>query len=281
MEDSRRLVIALCAAASVGFVSIVFVLTWILHFRREEGLSWDGGLGEFNWHPVLVVSGFVFLQGTAIIVYRLPWTWTRSKLMMKCIHAGLNLLAFLFAVISLVAVFDFHNTANIPNMYSLHSWLGLTAVILFSLQLVLGLCVYLIPIAPVSLRAAFMPLHIYSGLFIFTIVIATALMGITEKLIFGLKNPGYKDSPPEATFVNIMGLLIVVFGALILWIATRTSWKRPSDQVKHSLHTNEGDGAKTEVGSALQDTLSEGVDGETCEDVRRRRNKSDDLGQVN
>lgn len=70
----------------------------------------------------------------AIIVYRLPWTWKCNKLMMKFIHAGLNLLAFVFAVISLVAVFDFHNVAKIPNMYSLHSWVGLAAVILYCLQ---------------------------------------------------------------------------------------------------------------------------------------------------
>lgn len=70
----------------------------------------------------------------AIIVYRLPWTWQCSKLMMKFIHAGLNLLAFILAVISVVAVFDFHNAAKIPNMYSLHSWLGLIAVILYCLQ---------------------------------------------------------------------------------------------------------------------------------------------------
>ncbi len=70
----------------------------------------------------------------AIIVYRLPWTWQSSKLVMKFIHAGLNVLAFILAVISLVAVFDFHNAAKIPNMYSLHSWLGLGAVILYCLQ---------------------------------------------------------------------------------------------------------------------------------------------------
>lgn len=70
----------------------------------------------------------------AIVVYRLPWTWGSSKLTMKFIHAGLNLLAFALVVISMVAVFDFHNSAKIPNMYSLHSWLGLTAVLLYCLQ---------------------------------------------------------------------------------------------------------------------------------------------------
>lgn len=56
----------------------------------------------------------------------------------------------------------------------------------FTEQLVLGIVLYLIPITPVSWRAALMPLHVYSGLLIFTGVIAVALMGITEKLIFGL-----------------------------------------------------------------------------------------------
>lgn len=276
MEAFRQFLVALCAAAVAGVVSIIFVLTWVLHFK--EGLAWDGGLREFNWHPLLVVTGFIFLQGTAIIIYRLPWTWQCSKLIMKFIHAGLNLVAFIFAVVAMVAVFDFHNAAKIPNMYSLHSWLGLIAVILYSLQLVLGVVMYLIPVTPVSWRAAFMSIHVYGGLFIFTSVIAVALMGITEKLIFGLANPKYKDSPPEATFVNVLGLLLVVFGALILWIATRASWKRPSDQILHSLHTNGGSEDNTKVGPALSQ-LSDGTDAEAYGDVRRRGNKLDDQVQ--
>ncbi|XP_061580452.1 plasma membrane ascorbate-dependent reductase CYBRD1 [Cololabis saira] len=272
MEDLRQFLLALSAAGAVGFVAIIFVLRWVLHFK--EGLAWDGGLAEFNWHPVLIVTGFIFLQGIAIIVYRLPWTWRCSKLMMKFIHAGLNLAAFIFAIIAMVAVFDFHNAAKIPNMYSLHSWLGLMAVILYGAQLVLGVGMYLIPVTPVSWRAAFMPIHVYSGLLLFTSIIAVALMGITEKLIFGLSNPKYKDSPPEAIFVNVLGVLLVVFGALILWIATRTSWKRPSDQVLHTLHTNGGGEDRTRIAPSLSE-LSEGPDAEAGADVRKRSNRPD------
>lgn len=270
LQSLTQLVLALVAAAAVGIVSVIFVLTWV--FSYKEGLAWDGGLAEFNWHPVLIVVGFIFLQGIAVVVYRLPWTWQCSKLMMKFIHAGLNLLAFIFAVISLVAVFDFHNAAKIPNMYSLHSWLGLVAVILYCLQLVLGVGMFLIPATPVSWRAAFMPLHAYSGLLLFTSVIAVALMGITEKLIFGLSNPKYKDSPPEAVFVNILGVLLVVFGALILWIATRPSWKRPNDQPLNTPHTNGGG----EDNSKVNLSMSGGADADTCSDVRRRNNKAED-----
>uniref|UniRef100_A0A8C0FK97 Plasma membrane ascorbate-dependent reductase CYBRD1 n=1 Tax=Bubo bubo TaxID=30461 RepID=A0A8C0FK97_BUBBB len=188
-----------------------------------RGQLWQGrSSGDFEeraWQEAALGS---------IIVYRLPWTWKCSKLLMKFIHAGLNTIAMILAIVSMVAVFEYHNARNIPNMYSLHSWIGLTAVIFYSLQLFLGFAVFLLPFAPVPLRAALLPIHVYSGLTIFATVIATALMGITEKLIFSF--PAYSASPPEATFVNCLGLLLVIFGALILWMASRPHWKRPPEE---------------------------------------------------
>ncbi|XP_011902377.1 PREDICTED: cytochrome b reductase 1 isoform X1 [Cercocebus atys] len=227
MEGYWRFLALLGSALLVGFLSVIFTLVWVLHYR--EGLGWDGSALEFNWHPVLVVTGFVFIQGIAIIVYRLPWTWKCSKFLMKCIHAGLNAVAAILAIIALVAVFENHNVNNIPNMYSLHSWVGLIAVIWYLLQLLSGFLIFLLPWAPLSLRAFLMPIHVYSGLVIFGTVIATALMGVTEKLIFSLRNPAYSTFPPEGVFVNTLGLLILVFGALIFWIVTRPQWKRPKE----------------------------------------------------
>ncbi|XP_066135465.1 plasma membrane ascorbate-dependent reductase CYBRD1 [Saccopteryx bilineata] len=238
MDGYRGFLGLLVSALLVGFLSVIFTLVWVLHYR--EGLGWDGTALEFNWHPVLVVTGFVFIQGIAIIVYRLPWTWKCSKFLMKSIHAGLHAVATILGIISLVAVFDFHNTFNIPNMYSLHSWIGLTAVILYVQQLFLGFFIFLLPIAPLSLRAVLMPIHVYSGLLIFGTVIATVLMGLTEKLIFSLKDPAYNTLPPEGVFANTLGLLILVFGALIFWIVTRPQWKRPKEPNSVLLQPNGG-----------------------------------------
>ncbi|NXI59509.1 CYBR1 reductase, partial [Chloroceryle aenea] len=198
----------------------------------------------------------VSVLSSAIIVYRLPWTWKCSKLLMKFIHAGLNTIAMILAIISMVAVFEYHNISSIPNMYSLHSWIGLTAVIFYSLQLFLGFAVFLLPFAPVPVRAALMPIHVYSGLTIFATVIATALMGITEKLIFSLKNPPYKASPPEATFVNCLGLLLVIFGAIVLWMASRPHWKRPPEQNAKVLQSIGGPPGGTEAESTMTDGSS-------------------------
>lgn len=67
-----------------------------------------------------------------MIVYRV--FRHENKFLVKLIHFGLQLVAFIIAVWGLKAAFDFHNKNNIPNLYSLHSWCGLVVVILFSLQ---------------------------------------------------------------------------------------------------------------------------------------------------
>ncbi|XP_017691131.1 PREDICTED: DDB1- and CUL4-associated factor 17 isoform X3 [Lepidothrix coronata] len=279
MENYGPFLALLASALLVGFVSVILAFVWVFHYR--EGLSWDGGAGEFNWHPVLVVTGFVFIQGIAIIVYRLPWTWKCSKLLMKFIHAGLNTVAMILAIVSMVAAFEYHNAQKIPNMYSLHSWIGLTALIFYCLQLFFGFAVFLLPFAPVHLRALLMPIHVYSGLTIFATVIATALMGITEKLLFSLRDPAYSSSPPEATFVNCLGLLLVVFGLLILWMASRPHWKRPPEENTKVLRSIGGTAEGTEVESTM--TSSSNADKSdlkiNTEAARKQNLKFDESGQ--
>ncbi|NWY48219.1 CYBR1 reductase, partial [Sylvia atricapilla] len=279
MEDYGRFLALLASALLVGFVSVVLSLVWVFQYRG--GLSWDGSSREFNWHPILIVMGFVFIQGIAIIVYRLPWTWKCSKLLMKFIHAGLNTIALILAIVAIVSAFDFHNASNSPNMYSLHSWIGLTVVILYCLQLFSGVAVFLLPFAPVRLRAALMPIHVYSGLTIFGTVIATALMGITEKLLFALPNFSYTQSPPEATLVNCLGVLLVIFGLIILWMASRPHWKRPPEENAKILSPVGATPEGTEAESTMTNSgnADKSDPRSTTEAARKENIKFDEAGQ--
>lgn len=71
----------------------------------------------------------------AIIVYR--GFRQSKKIHLKLSHALGHIISFILIIIALVAVFDSHNSAMpnpIPNMYSLHSWIGLGTVLLFSIE---------------------------------------------------------------------------------------------------------------------------------------------------
>ena len=122
-----------------------------------------------------------------MLVYRILRTTT--KLSVKILHGIIQISVLVFASVALKAVFDSHNKPKtpIPNMYSLHSWVGLSAVILFGLNWVFGFVSFLFPKLSDALRRTYLPHHRVWGIVIFVLCCASALMGITEKAFFVLK----------------------------------------------------------------------------------------------
>ena len=79
------------------------------------------------------------------LIYRvIPPRSDSHKLRLKIGHALTMILAFVIMVIGLQAAFDSHNLAvdkegnpaPKPNMYTLHSWVGILAATLFTCQVV-------------------------------------------------------------------------------------------------------------------------------------------------
>uniref|UniRef100_A0A8D1TH28 Lysosomal membrane ascorbate-dependent ferrireductase CYB561A3 n=1 Tax=Sus scrofa TaxID=9823 RepID=A0A8D1TH28_PIG len=215
------------ALFSLGSMCILSTIYWMRYWH--EGFAWDGTILTFNWHPVLMVTGMVVLYSAASLAYRLPQSWVGPKLPWKLGHAAMHLMAFILTVLGLAAVFNFHNHEKIPNLYSLHSWLGITTVFLFACQWFLGFVVFLLPWASVRLRSLLKPIHVFFGASILSLAIASVISGINEKLFFSLKNgtTSYSNLPDEAVFANSAGMLVVVFGLLVLYILQASSWKRP------------------------------------------------------
>jgi cytochrome b-561 len=57
-----------------------------------------------------------------------------TKSFKKLVHLTLQFLAFCLSLIGFWAALKFHNDKGIDNFYSLHSWLGLACLFLFSIQ---------------------------------------------------------------------------------------------------------------------------------------------------
>ncbi|XP_032674800.1 cytochrome b561-like isoform X2 [Odontomachus brunneus] len=217
---------------ALGALLVILVVVWTTYFRG--GFSWrsDPAL-EFNWHPLLMTIALVFLYANAMLIYRTQRNLRKRRL--KLFHAGQMFLIIFLTIFALIAVFDSHNLASspMPNMYSLHSWVGLTTVILFCCQWVAGFVTFLFPGLHVSLRASYMPIHVYFGVAGFIGAIASCLMGLNEKAIFALQNE-YSAFSGEGVLINIIGLLFISFGGLSVYLVTQSRYKRlpmPEDEV--------------------------------------------------
>jgi cytochrome b-561 len=128
---------------------------------------------------------------------------------LKITHATIHALAFLFAVFGLIAVFDSHNYAlpKIPNLYSLHSWIGIASVGLFICQYLFGFFCYLFPMVREPMKVFYMPIHVFCGLLGYALALGAALLGLSEKAFFAMKND-YSQLPNQALLGKIFIIIL-------------------------------------------------------------------------
>ncbi|XP_076932867.1 putative ascorbate-specific transmembrane electron transporter 1 [Bidens hawaiensis] len=191
----------------LGVSITLLVLYWLVNFREGFAFTSHVKFKIFNLHPLLMILGFIIFFGEALITYKaIPGT----RHALKLIHLLFHLVALVTGALGTYAVFKYHNELDIPHMYTLHSWIGLSTLCLFGFQLLLGFLVFLFPGAKLATRASIAPWHILFGLVIFAMVILSAETGLIEKFIFQKLKHGQ-----EAFVVNFIGLLILLFGTFV------------------------------------------------------------------
>lgn len=171
------------AAGIVSVLSIILGLILLITWSNTQ--SGDSGLGGYNWdrliftyHPTFMYSSLVLGSFSAIVSYRiLPFT----KYVTKSIHGLLHTGAIVCIILGLTCVFlgnddKSKNEYNQywPNLFSLHSFIGLGAVIVYFLNYIFGL-IHFVPsleLIPGDLRKTYMPYHVFFGTFA---VIASAM----------------------------------------------------------------------------------------------------------
>lgn len=195
-----------------GVTACVLVIFWVLHYG--DGLAFHSEKKQriFNLHPVFMFVGFIFIASQGILSYKIvPAKKERQKL----VHLALLGLAIILGAIGIYAVFKYHNESNIKNMYSLHSWLGISAISLFGLQWVVGFIAFLYPGASKNRRGNLVPWHALFGLFLYAMAIATAETGFLEKLTFEMVQ-GLDQFSSEAMLVNSTAIIVLIFAMLVV-----------------------------------------------------------------
>ncbi|RVW34582.1 putative ascorbate-specific transmembrane electron transporter 1 [Vitis vinifera] len=183
------------------------VLVWLLHF--QGGLAFKSGDNDkiFNLHPFLMIVGFIMIAGEAIMSYK---TVPGTKRTQKLVHLILHFIALGAGIFGVYIAFRYHDKESIPDMYTLHSWLGLSTICLFGLQWVFAFFSFWFPGAEMPTRGRLMPWHWFAGMVIFLMAILTAETGLVQRFKDLELKPGQ-----EALVVNFTGLLILLFAIAV------------------------------------------------------------------
>ncbi|XP_063378316.1 plasma membrane ascorbate-dependent reductase CYBRD1-like isoform X1 [Cydia fagiglandana] len=227
------LVITLATILLIGVSALT--IFWTLFYR--EGYAWVDDIPEkqFNLHPTLMVAGFVTFSGFSVLLYRICRCFRR--IYVKLLHAIFHALAFPCIVIGFLAVLDYHNKKGINNFYSLHSWIGLTAMGLFGIQYAVGFFSFLLLLicnkGTANFRASLVPVHAAFGILTFVLGVCACLTGLTEKALFTITAERYSSMPDEGIIMNAIGAALIAILATVMYIASRDKFRAPETRDGH------------------------------------------------
>lgn len=224
-------------AATIAAVAFICAVAWARNDDKEDkylgGLNWTDQV--FNWHVVCMI-GFICCFSMALLSFRL---FPLGKLVNKAAHVFWHSAALFCLIVGLVAVFKSHNTLVAspsgykPNLYSLHSWIGLAAVLLFGQNYVLGAVHFLLNSVPVERKKAYMPYHQIIGEFAYFAGFAAIETGLMEKNTFISCyydvtqkdfNPAenYNEIPAGCRLSNGIGTLVLVLFVCVTFVLKNT-----------------------------------------------------------
>lgn len=199
-ESTTAQKVCLITAHVLAVAALVTVSIWINNKGMGMGgLSWKEGEAGlvFNWHPLMMIIAFV-LMTFASLAFKSPCCFCLDRFKKKVYHGVMWTLAAGCMVVGVIAVFKSHNdgvSGYKPNLYSLHSWVGIGVLSLYSLQFLGGVTFFGLQLGQPQLRANVLQLHLFFGQFIYYSMAVTILLGIQEKE--GFIGCGYSVDAPD------------------------------------------------------------------------------------
>ncbi|KAL3277072.1 hypothetical protein HHI36_012433 [Cryptolaemus montrouzieri] len=212
----------------LGVATTVLTFHWC--YAYHKGFSLESIHTEFNWHPLLSVIGFLFLYANALLFsqvsrYLPKWFGIKISFSNEALYWVIfitKIIVFVFIVLSIIPAVDYFNFNKypIPHMYSLHSWLGVLALVLMITDVLLGLICFVWKRIPKHLNRIFSSVGFISSVIAFMTSVCTSVLGWKEFAIFTYGRK-YGDLANGAITINLLGLVTMAFGLLVLHLLLR------------------------------------------------------------
>ncbi|KAI3922501.1 hypothetical protein MKX01_006190 [Papaver californicum] len=201
-----------------GLLVAVLVLVWGLSFRSNflshTSSSHDAHIYSVLHYLVLVI-GFVLISGEAILVHK--WS-PGSRNLKKLVHLTMQGVALASGIFGIWT--NFHLEKGVlSNFYSLHSWMGLICISMCAAQWLMGFFSFWHQGEERTTRIRVLPGHVFLGLYIYALAIATAETGLLEKLTFLEAKKKVLKHSLESVVVNSLGLGIALLSGVVILTA--------------------------------------------------------------
>ncbi|KAL9274666.1 Transmembrane ascorbate ferrireductase 1-like protein [Drosera capensis] len=208
----------------MALASAVMLLVWCFCFRGGFAFSSSNKELIFNLHPLLMLLGFIISEGQSLVMCRALSSTHKSpkrKLLIKVVHMAVHAVALALGIAGICFALAYHIETGTMNMYSLHSWLGITVILLFTFQWMHGVLALLYPSALSRLRSGSSHgRQVKFHLSIFILAIGTAVLGFVQKLT-SLESSGLAKSSSEALLVNFTAVATMLYGIFVVIVTIR------------------------------------------------------------
>lgn len=202
----------LIVAQALMVTGVVLFLVFLFPLNEGQPTTFDDF--PFNLHPLMMVLGFALLVGEGLVAWQV---WPISHRWRKVMHGALGGAAVLCSLGGLSAVLVFHHQQGYPNFKSMHSWVGLTTLVLTWMQFALGFVAFAFPGLAPHLRSAALPWHKWLGLVIYGYSMVAIISGMQEKF------PATSDYPRLIRFAGLLILFSSAFVALGVYLKNASS----------------------------------------------------------
>lgn len=189
--------------ASIFFAILAFILMAAFASNEDTEAGYLGGLNAdhlFSYHPVFMTLGMVTFSIMALNSYAvLPLEHTAQK----TVHVVFHTCALVCFALGLSYVVKAHNEKLLPNLNSMHSWVGLAAAVMYVQNYLFGFVFFLTGTQTRQQIRAYMPTHLTLGLFSLALTMAATISGIQTLGTCGYTTPLTEpDTNPASHYAN-------------------------------------------------------------------------------